>query len=181
MNDYLGGPIDLLPTLFALIDEHDPGVKLSFSEWNYGGGDDVSGALAAADVLGVFGREGVFAATFFPLRGGEPFSHAGIRVFTNYDGAGASFGATSVQADTSDLERVTVYASDDPLVIVAVNKSASALTAGLTVAGPPLATLRRFVLDGAAPAIGAGDAVQAAATNAFLVTLPASSVTVFAP
>ena len=181
VTDVLHAPITLLPTLFAQIDAHYPGTKLSFSEWNYGGGNDISGALAVADVLGVFGQQGVFASTFFPLNGPEPFNHAGLRAYRNFDGAGASFGATSVSATTSDVERVTVYASDDPLVVVAINKSAVDIDAALTLAAPATAHLRRFVLDGSAPVIAAAAGVDATVQNAFHVALPASTVTVLAP
>ncbi len=41
--------------------------KLSISEYDYGGGDDISGGIAEADVLGVFGSHGVFSAALWPL------------------------------------------------------------------------------------------------------------------
>ena len=44
-----------------------PGTKLSFSEYDYGGGGDISGGIAQADVLGIFGAQGVFAATQWAL------------------------------------------------------------------------------------------------------------------
>src|SRR5204862_1549709 len=53
------GPIDLLHWEKAKIDAHYPGTRMSFSEWDYGGGNDISGAIAVADVLGIYGREGV--------------------------------------------------------------------------------------------------------------------------
>src|SRR5262249_52918178 len=60
-DDWYNGPIFLLPRLFTKIQANYPGTKLSFSEYNYGGGTHISGGIAQADVLGVFGREGVFA------------------------------------------------------------------------------------------------------------------------
>ena len=45
----------------AKIAAHYPGTKLSISEYNYGAGGDISGGIAQADVLGVFGREGLFS------------------------------------------------------------------------------------------------------------------------
>ena len=59
------GPIELIPRLMKKIADHYPGTKLSISEYNYGAGGDISGGLAEADVLGIFGREGLFAATMW--------------------------------------------------------------------------------------------------------------------
>jgi hypothetical protein len=186
-NDVVQGPIALLPSLRRDLDAHYPGTKLAFTEWNYGGGDHISGALATADALGVFGRAGVGLATLWLLRPAarEQFLLAGLRVFTSYDGAGHGFGGTSIAATTSDVERVTAYGSDDDFggrqVIVLINKSTAPLTAAVTLAAPrDLPSLDRWVLDGDAPTIAAAAAVPATATNAFRVDLPASSITILA-
>ncbi len=188
VNDVLHAPIALIPTVKAQIADHDPGARLAFTEWNYGGGDHISGALATADVLGVLGREQVGLATIWLLRSAaqERFTLAGLRVFTSYDGAGAGFGGTSVAATTSDPARVTAYASDDAFgqrqVIVLINKATTPLTAGVTLAAPRTTTaVDRWVLDGADATIDAAPAIDATATNAFRVALPASSVTVLVP
>ena len=49
----------LIPWLKAKIAAHYPGTKLSFSEYTFGGGHDISGGVAEADALGIFGREGL--------------------------------------------------------------------------------------------------------------------------
>ncbi len=55
----LGGkPIDLLHRVKTMIAKNYPGTKLAFTEYQYGGGADISGAIAQADALGIFGREG---------------------------------------------------------------------------------------------------------------------------
>ena len=51
-QDSTMGPIELLPREMKKITQTYPGTHLSFSEWNYGGGTDISGAIASADVLG---------------------------------------------------------------------------------------------------------------------------------
>ncbi len=185
VNDVLDAPIRLIPWVQDTIAARYPGTGLALTEWNYGGGNHVSGALATADALGIFGREGVSVATLWLLHGDEPYTRAGLRAFTSHDGAGAAFAETSVSAQTSDVARVTVYAShgaDGRVVIIAINKDAAAVTAGLRVAAPrSYARARRWVLDGDAPALTEDTAVDIAATNAFLITLPASSVTVLVP
>jgi hypothetical protein len=187
VNDVLNAPIALIPSLRDDIAAAYPGTKLSFTEWNFGGGDHISGALATADVLGVFGREQVGLATIWLLRAParERFTLAGLRVFTNFDGAGGGFGGTSVSSTTSDVERVTAYASDDNgsrQVIVLINKSNAALTTGVRIAAPRVLTqVDRWILTADAATITGAAAVAATAQNAFLVELPASSVTVLVP
>jgi hypothetical protein len=187
VRDVVGGPIALLPWLREQLGGDGTAPALAFSEWNYGGGDHVSGALATADVLGVFGRERVGLATLWLLRSPaqERFLLAGLRVFTNYDGAGARFGGTSVAAATSDVARVTAYASDDDFggrqVIVLINKDPGPVTVGLTVAAPrTLDRLDRWDLTAAGATITAGAALTPVATNAFRVELPGSSIAILA-
>ena len=59
------GPIKLLPRVQRDIDDFNPGTKIAITEYNYGGNNHISGAIAQADVLGIFGREGVFAANIW--------------------------------------------------------------------------------------------------------------------
>ena len=49
-----------------MIDAYYPGTGLAISEWSYGREMDVSNAVASADVLGIFAREGVYAAMLGP-------------------------------------------------------------------------------------------------------------------
>lgn len=188
VNDVLHEPIALIPSLRGDIAASYPGTKLSFTEWNYGGGDHISGALATADVLGIFGREQVGLATIWLLRSPqqERYTLAGLRAFTNFDGAGGHFGGTSISAVSSDVEEVTAYGSDDDFgqrqVVVLVNKATQARTVGLRLAAPrTLASLDRWVLDATSANITAGAAVTPTATNAFRVELPPSSVTIVVP
>lgn len=184
-EDAVHGPITLIPWLKGRIATHYPGTGLAITEWNYGGGDHISGAIATADVLGVFGREGVDIATIWQLRTSEPFTRAGLRVFTNFDGAGGAFGTTSVAAATSDLERVTIYASqraDNQLVLVILNKAHAALTAGLDLGiAATFMTASRYQLDGDAATITHEADVTRTGAGGFRLSLPASSVTVLVP
>ncbi|MGA2797570.1 MAG: glycoside hydrolase family 44 protein [Thermoguttaceae bacterium] len=134
---FTNGPIKLLPTLQGKIDANYPGTKLSISEYNYGGGDHISGGIAEADVLGIFGRQGVFAACEWPS-GNEPFIAAGFQMYRNFDGKNGTFGDTSVSAGTNDNAATSVYASldsQDPnhMVLVAINKTDHAVNAQMNM------------------------------------------------
>jgi fibronectin type 3 domain-containing protein len=126
-NDVLGEPIKLLPRLQAKINSEFPGTRVSITEYENGGDNHIAGTIAQADNLGVFGSQGVFAATLWPL-GNCPYILAGFRAFRGFDGATASFGDTSLQATSSKVQNVIVYACSDStkpgrIVFVAINRS----------------------------------------------------------
>jgi hypothetical protein len=133
------GPIALLPKVKRDIADFKPGTKIAITEYNYGGGGHISGAISQADVLGIFGREGVFAANLWSLGGNESFVGGAFNMFRNYDGTGGTFGDTSIGATTSNVANTSVYASynaSDPgfMTVVAINKTAGALSAALNLA-----------------------------------------------
>ncbi len=137
-EDWIGGPIDLLPLLKGKIANSYPGTQLAFTEYNYGAGQDISGGIAQADVLGIFGREGVFAASQWPLYSNEAFVGGAFMMYRNFDGHNGSFGDTSVDAVTSNVADTSVYASldsTDPsrMVVVAINKTANVVTADISL------------------------------------------------
>lgn len=123
-------PIKLLPRLMKLIDEHYPGTKLGITEYNYGGAKVISGALAEADVLGCFGRYGVFAATIFGMGPEDVAQIAGLKAFVDFDGAGAHFGDTMLGVSGDTPAENSIYAaldSKDPhrLTILAIDKTSN--------------------------------------------------------
>ena len=64
------------------------------TEYNYGAGDHISGGLAQADALGVFGREGLYLANYWgdgPGNGNLPtYIKAAFQLYRNYDGKGGT-------------------------------------------------------------------------------------------
>jgi hypothetical protein len=176
------GPIRLIPLLFEKIAANAPGTKLAVTEYNYGGGGHISGAIAQADVLGVFGREGVFAAAEWPLASDESYIGAAFEMFRDFDGANGAFGDLSVRATTDDVAATSIYASldsGDPhrMVVVALNKTGAPLAASLQLAnayalGP--AHVYQLTAAGAAP-VDSGD-VPLAGAQSLLYTMPAYSV-----
>jgi hypothetical protein len=177
------GPIGLIPRLKAKIQAHYPGTRLSISEYNYGAGGDISGGIAEADALGVFGREDLFAASTWLMSATNTFLFAGFAMYRNFDGNGATFGDTSIAATTSAADQTSVYASvnaSDPtkVVVVCINKQTVPVIAGITVKHTAnLVTGDVYTLTGAATSPQVGPAISATAQNAFLYTMPAHSVT----
>ncbi len=57
--------LPLLPNVFESIEKYYPGTKLGFTEYDFGAGDHISGAIAQADALGTFAKYGVCFATLW--------------------------------------------------------------------------------------------------------------------
>jgi hypothetical protein len=74
ITDCCSGPIRLLPWIKDKIAANYPGTRLAITEYNYGAGGHISGGIAQADVLGIFGREGLFAATQWRLSNSNDFT-----------------------------------------------------------------------------------------------------------
>lgn len=120
--------IPLLPTLEASIGMYYPGTKLSFSEYNFGGGEHISGGISTADALGIFATYGVHMACLKPNTKNFDYQKSAINLYTNYDGEGSGFGNTIVSADNGGDIMSSVYASVDQedataLKAVLINKN----------------------------------------------------------
>ena len=116
-----------------------PGTKLAISEYNFGLGvtsDPRLQNVVEADALGIFGREGLDLATFWP-DGSSPVPAAAFRVFRNYDGKHHGFGDRGVAAHSSDQRRVSVYAARvgrrGALTVVVVNKATTTVRTALAL------------------------------------------------
>ncbi len=179
-----GGPIRLIPRMKDKISAKYPGTKLAFTEYYYGGGGDISGAIAQADVLGIFGSEDVFAATLWHLGStSDAFINGGFRMFRNYDGASGAFGNTSVAASTTNAANTSVYASVDAgspnrLVVIAINKTGVAVSAGISVTHTALFTKAEVyqLTSVSSTPVKLAD-LPITAINAFVYVMPANSVT----
>ena len=179
-------PINLLGRLQAKINAEFPGMKISLTEYENGGWNHIAGTIAQADNLGIFGSQGVFAANFWPPNGTYSYALGGFRAFRDFDGAGANFGDTSLQATSSNVQNVMVYASSDSatpgrFVVVAINRSTSSqVTAisGLALSGTAeLYQMTATSAQGQNPVepVSIGTVTVSGAT--LTITLPALSVT----
>jgi fibronectin type 3 domain-containing protein len=181
-----GGPIRILPRLQSKINAEFPGMKIAITEYNNGGDNHIAGTIAQADNLGIFGTQGVFAATLWPLTNAPPYILAGFRAFRGFDGGTANFGDTSVQATSSDISKVAVYASTDSTtpgraVFVAINRTKNSLVTainGMALSGT--ATIYHMTASsasGQSPVHPVLVGTQAASGTSLKITLPALSVT----
>ncbi len=136
-ESWIEEPVRLIPRMREWVDNFYPGTKLAMTEYNWGALNHINGALAQADVLGIFGREGLDLATLWdPPAGSDPGAFA-FRMYRNYDGQGSTFGDQSLMAASVDQEKLSIYAarrsSDGALTLMIINKSSGALNSMVTV------------------------------------------------
>jgi fibronectin type 3 domain-containing protein len=179
-------PINILGRLQAKINSEFPGMKISITEYENGGWNHIAGTIAQTDNLGVFGSQGLFAASFWPPNGTYSYALAGFRAFRDFDGAGANFGDTSLQSTSSNVQNVVVYASSDStapgrFVFVAINRSTtSQVTAinGQALSGTAqLYQMTAASTQGQNPVQPVSIGTMAVSGSSLTITLPALSVT----
>ncbi len=173
--------VQLIPRMRDWVAKNYPGIKLAISEYNWGALDSMNGALAQADVLGIFGREGLDLATLWDKPATSDPGAFAFRMFRNYNGQGGTFGDTSVSATSADQGQLAVYAArrggDGALTLMVVNKSTDSLTSqinlvGFTSAGT--AQVYRYSATNLQAIVRQADQPVGSTTSA---TFPASSIT----
>jgi hypothetical protein len=177
-----GVAVQIIPRMKSWVDTYYPGTKLAITEYNWGALDHINGALTQAEILGIFGREGLDLATLWgPPKSTEPGAFA-FRIYRNYDGAGSGFGDVSVQAVSADQDALSVYAAkrifDNSLTLTIINKTANALTSTVDLAGispQPTASVFRYSM--AKPGAIERLADLEVAASGFSATFAAKSIT----
>jgi hypothetical protein len=169
-----------------------PGTKLAIDEYNWGGMESINGALAQADILGIFGREGLDVGTMWPATNPSlqiPGMMA-FRVYRNYDGAKSTFGDTALNSTSANQGVLSVYGAlrtkDNMVTVVVVNKTYGDLNstislANLTPNGPALAYLysnANLAAIVAQPNITVTPPAAGSTTSTLTTTFPAQSITV---
>ena len=177
--DYFGGPIFILKRMQDKIAADYPGTGLAITEYQFGGENNIAGAVAEADYLGIFGSLDLFAASYWRQWTNMPFIAAGFDMYRDYDGKLGTFGDISIAASSSSVSNVTAYVSADSQhpsrhVIVAINRSWNAQDVaffGINISG--LAKIYRVQDQQSTPAFVGS---VPADLSSWVVTLPALSV-----
>lgn len=181
-ESWMAQKVALIPKLKAMVAANYPGTAVGITEYSWGAENSMSGAVAQADVLGIFGRTGLDLANRWTTPAtGSPVYQA-IRLYRNYDGLGSAFGSTSVRASVANPDNVAAFAatrSDGATTIMLLNKYVSGKT-------PVKVTVANRAAAGAADSaqvwqLAGGSTTRLANTtlagNAASLTLPAQSVT----
>ena len=181
--------IQLLPREKSLVAQYDPGMKLSLSEYQYGGGANISGGVAEADALGIFGQQGLFAANWWDDGSSAVYVNSAFNMYLNYDGRGHKFGNTSIAASTNNIASTAVYASEDAgnpnrMVLTMINRTNAQVTSTLNITNSnTLSLVNAYQLTSASSAIqhvvfnASSPQWQWLSANQLSYNLPAMSVT----
>jgi hypothetical protein len=169
-----------------------PGTKTAITEYNWGGQESINGALAQADILGIFGREGLDLGTLW----GPPDPSTQIpglmafEIYRNYDGNNSMFGNTALSSTSANQGQLSVYgalrSSDSAVTVVVINKTYGDLTATLSLANftTTSTTAQAYLYSNtnlnaivAEPAVTVTPPASGSTTSTIATTFPAQSIT----
>ena len=158
-----------------------PGTQTGITEYNWGAENHINGATAQADILGIFGREGLDLAARWTTPASSTPTYKAMKMYRNYDGNKSTFGDTSVAATMSNPDTVAAFAAqrsaDGALTVMVISKYLSGNT-------PATINLANFTPNGVAQVwqLTAANTINRLADiglggNNFGVTLPPQSIT----
>jgi hypothetical protein len=182
-QSWIAAVVKLIPLMRQWVNTYYPGTRIGITEYNWGAEGHMNGATAQADVLGIFGREGLDLAARWTTPDASTPTYKAMKLYRNYDGLGGRFGDTSVQARVPNPDTLSAFAArrstDGALTVMVVNKASSGST-NLTL------RLRHFA--GAATAqvwqLNSSNTIQRLADrpkvgSTITATVPGPSVTLF--
>jgi hypothetical protein len=129
----------LIPMMQGWVARDYPGTKTSVDEYSWGGLEQINGALAQADILGIFGKYGLDMATLWPTN--NPSKQIpgmmSFAIYRNYDGNKSTFGNMELSSASIDQGQLSVYGalrtSDNAVTVIVINKTYGDLTSSLSL------------------------------------------------
>ncbi len=182
-ESWINTQVKLIPRLKGWVSTYYPGTPVGVTEYNWGAEGHISGAIAQADIYGIFGREGLDLAARWTTPASSTPTYQAMKMYRNYDGAKSAFGDVSVSATGPNPDTVAAFAaqrsSGGALTVMVLSKYLSGST-------PLTVSLANFV------AAGRAEVWQLTSSNSiahladinfsgtsFSATLPAQSITLF--
>ena len=168
------------------VNSYYPGLKTALTEYNWGAEGHINGATTQADILGIFGREGLDMAARWTTPDPTTPTYKAMKMFRNVDGIGDGFGDVSVSDVAPDPDNVSSFAavrsSDGALTVMLINKALSG-TAQTTVSlanFTPTAAAQAWQLTSVNAIVPLNDISVSKPSNAspyLTLNLPAQSIT----
>ncbi len=130
---WINDVVMLIPRLRSWVDTYYvPGTPVGITEYNWGAEAHINGATAQADILGIFGREGLSMAARWRTPAASTPTYKAFKMYRNYDGNRSTFGDISVSASGGNPDELAVFAaersSDGALTVMVVAKQLSGST-----------------------------------------------------
>ena len=99
---------------------------VAITEYNWGAEKSINGATTQADILGIFGREGLALGARWVAPAAETPTFKAMQMYRNYDSRGGEFGDTSIFAGVPNPDELSAFAAlrsrDGRLTLMVVNK-----------------------------------------------------------
>ena len=144
---WINSVIMLIPRIKSWVSTYYPGTKIGITEYNWGAEASINGATAQADLLGIFGWQGLDLATRWTTPTNTVPTYLAMKIYRNYDGNKSTFGDTSISATGTDPDDISTFAAvrsvDGALTAMVVNKQ-------LTGVQPLTMTISNFYSSGTA-------------------------------
>lgn len=169
--------VQLIPRMRAWRDTYCPDLKLALTEYKWGKDNTLSGALAQAEALAIFGREGLDMAARWVTPESGSLAETAYRLYRNYDGAGSQVTGDTVRTTSSDVDGVGAYgvrASNTRLFVLLFNKDTVSRSVTVNVTGGVTSNVDLWRLDGTGLA---PTGTLTSTAGGFTATLPARTAT----
>jgi len=173
----------LIPRMKGWVASYYPGTKIGITEYNWGAEDHINGATTQADILGIFGREGLDLATRWTTPASSTPTYKAMKFYRNYDGNKSGFGDTSISATGPNPDNVSTFAavrsSDGALTVMVINKqlTSGAITTVNLAHFLPAGTAQVWQLTSANAITRLSD--LSFGGSSFTSTVPVQSITLF--
>jgi len=136
---WINSVIAIIPRMKSWVATNYPGTKIGITEYNWGAEPYISGATAQADILGIFGWQGLDLATRWTTPDASTPTYKAMKLYRNYDGNKSVFGDTSVLTTVPNPDNLSAFGairtSDGAMTLMVINKdlnNATPLTANIT-------------------------------------------------
>ncbi len=182
-ESWINTQVRLIPRLKGWVTSYYSGTPVGITEYNWGAEGHISGALAQADIYGIFGREGLDMGSRWATPASSTPTYKAMKLYRNYDGNKSNFGDTSVSATGPNPDNVAAFAaqrsSDGAVTVLVLSKYLSGST-------PLTVSLAGFTSAGRAEPwqLTSGNAINRLSNinftgTSFSTSLPAQSITLF--
>jgi len=180
---WIDSVIALIPRMRNWVTTNFPGTKIGVTEYNWGAETNINGATAQADILGIFGSQGLDLATRWTTPDPGTPTYLAMKIYRNYDGDKSTFGDMSILTVVPNPDVLSAFGavrtSDGAMTLMAINKdlnNATPITANITNFNA-IGTVQRWQLTSANTI---NHLANIALTNGVLSEmLPAQSITLF--
>ena len=183
-TSWIGTQVQLIPRMKSWVSTYYPGLQTGITEYNWGDEAQLNGATAQADIIGIFGREGLDMAARWGTPTTNNPTYLAMKIYRNYDGAKSIFGETSVSCAVPNPDNLSAFASqrtsDGALTVMVINKLGSSASIRVNVSGfTSTGTASVWQISSASQTSINHPANVSVISNAINTTVPAQSITLF--